>query len=163
MSAPTTVILSFDFDAMRTCQDYGYHTKTLSLSPHPPFFVGLQVWHMEVPRLGVKSELELPSYTTAKGLSCGPNVLWVSENYQTLQKGDLMKRRDPTEMASGPTCPWGRWSRFYTFVSSSSACPDPVCPTEAKEGSLDVSGLPAKPPSPDQLQTASRSITPRPL
>ena len=28
------------------------------------FFVGPHLWHMEVPRLGVKSELQLPTYTT---------------------------------------------------------------------------------------------------
>ena len=28
-------------------------------------FLGLHPWHMEVPRLGVKSELQLPAYTTA--------------------------------------------------------------------------------------------------
>ena len=31
-------------------------------------FLGLQVWHMEVPRLGVKSELQLPTYTTATAM-----------------------------------------------------------------------------------------------
>ena len=30
-------------------------------------FLGLQVQHIEVPRLGVKSELQLPAYTTAHG------------------------------------------------------------------------------------------------
>ena len=29
------------------------------------FFLGLRPWHMEVPRLGVKSEQQLPAYTTA--------------------------------------------------------------------------------------------------
>ena len=29
-------------------------------------FLRLQVWHLEVPRLGVKSELWLPAYATAK-------------------------------------------------------------------------------------------------
>ena len=28
-------------------------------------FLGLCPWHMEVPRLGVKPELQLPAYTTA--------------------------------------------------------------------------------------------------
>ena len=28
-------------------------------------FLGLHLWHMEVPRLGVKSELQLPAYATA--------------------------------------------------------------------------------------------------
>ena len=29
------------------------------------FFLGLHPWHMEVPRLGVQSELQLPAYTIA--------------------------------------------------------------------------------------------------
>ena len=29
------------------------------------FFLGPNLWHMEVPRLGVKSELQLLAYTTA--------------------------------------------------------------------------------------------------
>ena len=29
------------------------------------FFLGLYLWHMEVSRLGVKSELQLPAYATA--------------------------------------------------------------------------------------------------
>ena len=29
------------------------------------FFLGPHLWHMEVPRLGVKSELQLPAYATA--------------------------------------------------------------------------------------------------
>ena len=29
------------------------------------FFLGLHLWHMEVPRLRVKSELQLPAYSTA--------------------------------------------------------------------------------------------------
>ena len=28
-------------------------------------FLGAHLWHMEVPRLGVKLELQLPAYTTA--------------------------------------------------------------------------------------------------
>ena len=31
------------------------------------FFLGLQVQHMEVPRLGVELQLQLPAYTTAHG------------------------------------------------------------------------------------------------
>ena len=30
-------------------------------------FLGLHLQHMEVPRLGVESELQLPAYTTATG------------------------------------------------------------------------------------------------
>ena len=30
-----------------------------------PPFLGLHLWHMEIPRLGIKSELQLPTYATA--------------------------------------------------------------------------------------------------
>ena len=42
-------------------------TETLVPSSDLPFcfFLELHLQHMEVPRLGVKSELELPAYTTA--------------------------------------------------------------------------------------------------
>ena len=32
------------------------------------FFLGLHLWHMEVPRLGVDSELQLLTYTTATAM-----------------------------------------------------------------------------------------------
>ena len=33
-----------------------------------PFFLGLRLWHREVPRLGVESELKLPAGTTATAI-----------------------------------------------------------------------------------------------
>ena len=41
------------------------------------FFLGLYLWHMEVLRLGVKSELQPPAYTTATAVqdpSCVCNL-----------------------------------------------------------------------------------------
>ena len=38
-------------------------------------FLGPHPWHMEVPRLGVKSELQLPAYTTATATS-DPSHVW---------------------------------------------------------------------------------------
>ena len=35
-------------------------------------FLGLHLRHMEVPRLGIKSELQLPAYTTAHGNARSP-------------------------------------------------------------------------------------------
>ena len=32
------------------------------------FFLGLDLWHMEVPRLGVKADLQLLAYTTATAM-----------------------------------------------------------------------------------------------
>ena len=37
----------------------GSHSDSLS------FFLGPHLWHMEVPSLGVESELQLPAYATA--------------------------------------------------------------------------------------------------
>ena len=31
-------------------------------------FLGLHLWHMDIPTLGVKSELQLPAYTTATAM-----------------------------------------------------------------------------------------------
>ena len=51
------------------------------MSPNFAFFVCLFVflgphpWHMEVPRLGVELELQLPAYTTAHG-NAGPLTHW---------------------------------------------------------------------------------------
>ena len=49
-----------------TCDKNTYH-KTCHLN-HYFFFLGLHPWHMEVPRLGVKSELQLPAYATATAM-----------------------------------------------------------------------------------------------
>ena len=41
------------------------------IPPHTLFFLsflGLQPWHVEVPRLGVESELQLQAYTTATAM-----------------------------------------------------------------------------------------------
>ena len=41
-----------------------------SLPPTPflKIFLGLHPWHMDVPRLGVETELQLPAYTTATAM-----------------------------------------------------------------------------------------------
>ena len=39
------------------------------------FFLGPHVKHMEVPRLGVKSQLQLPAYATAKAMP-DPSCIW---------------------------------------------------------------------------------------
>ena len=39
--------------------------KKLKMSLFLFFFLGLHLRHMDVPRLGVESELQLPAYTTA--------------------------------------------------------------------------------------------------
>ena len=51
-------------------------------------FLGPYPWHMEVPRLGVKLELQLPAYTTATAMSDRSHVC----NLHTPQ---LMATLDP--------------------------------------------------------------------
>ena len=38
-------------------------------------FLGLHLWHMEIPRLGVELELELPAYATATAMPDGSHIL----------------------------------------------------------------------------------------
>ena len=60
-------------------------------------FLGLHPWHMEVPRLWVKSELCLPTYTTATtmwDLSCVCDLHCISWQCQVLKP--LTKARDWT-------------------------------------------------------------------
>ena len=51
----------------------GEHDATL-LTPSVFCFLGLHLWHMEFPRLGIESELQLPAYATATTLP-GPLTL----------------------------------------------------------------------------------------
>ena len=73
-----------------------YSTLSLSLL----FLKGPQPWHMEVPRLGVKSELQLPAYTTAtatrKDPSCVCKLHHSSKQYQILNP--LSRARDQTHI-----------------------------------------------------------------
>ena len=57
----------------------------------------LHLWHMEVLRLGVKAELQLPTYTTATAmpdLSCICNLYHGSQQHRILNP--LSEARDPT-------------------------------------------------------------------
>ena len=38
------------------------------------FFLGPHPWHMEVPRLGIESQLQLPAYTTVTAVQCPSHV-----------------------------------------------------------------------------------------
>ena len=60
-------------------------------------FLGPCPWHMEVPRLGVKSELQLEAYTTATATqdpSCICNLYHSSRQHQI--PNPLSEARDPT-------------------------------------------------------------------
>ena len=60
-------------------------------------FLGLHSWHMEVPRLGVESELQLPAYTTAIATQ-DPSCIW--DLYHSSQQhwilNPLSRARDQT-------------------------------------------------------------------
>ena len=64
---PATTTLYQNFNNNKIC--WIAWAILFSLSPFFFFFflafLGLYPWHMEVPRLGVKPELQLPAYTTA--------------------------------------------------------------------------------------------------
>ena len=49
------------------------------------FFLGLQVWHMEVPSLGVQLELHLPAYTTATAMQDPSHICDLCHSSRQLQ------------------------------------------------------------------------------
>ena len=63
------------------------------------FFLGPHLWHMEVPRLGVQSELQLPAYTTATAtpdMSRICNLYHISGQCLILKLKPLSEARDRT-------------------------------------------------------------------
>ena len=54
-----------EFSILREPRDWILKYGKRSLFFPLVFFLGLHVWHVEIPRLGVESELQLPGYTTA--------------------------------------------------------------------------------------------------
>ena len=68
------------------------HTHTHTHT-HTFVFLGLQLWHIEVPRLGVESELQLPAYiTTMWDPSCVCDLHCSSRQWQILNP--LSEARD---------------------------------------------------------------------
>ena len=58
-------------------------------------FLGLHVWHMEVPRLGVESDLQLPAYTTATAMQDPSHVVYLHHrSHQCPVLNPLSKARD---------------------------------------------------------------------
>ena len=61
------------------------------------FFLGLHPWHMEVPRPGVKLELQLPAYTTARATVDPSHVCDLHHSLQQRQVlNPLSEARDRT-------------------------------------------------------------------
>ena len=82
------------------------------------FFLGLHLWHMEVPRLGVKSELQLPAYTTAtatRGPSRVCNLYHSSRQCQILNP--LGESRDRTRILMDTSWAPYRWVTMGTSIN----------------------------------------------
>ena len=72
-----------------------------SLQVHGLFFLGPHLQHMEVPRLGVESELQLPAYTTATATAaqdprCVCDLPHFSRQHRILNP--VCEARDPTHI-----------------------------------------------------------------
>ena len=63
-------------------------------------FLAPHLWHGEVPRLGVKSELQLPDYTTAT-TTLDPSRLWDLQSWQCWILNSLSGARDQTHVLMG--------------------------------------------------------------
>ena len=75
-------------------------TKTVCLFV---FFLGPHLWQMEVPRLGVKSELQLPVYTRATAMP-DPSRLWSTPQLKQHRiLNPLNKGRDRTHNLMVPS------------------------------------------------------------
>ena len=61
-------------------------------------FLGPYLWHMEVPRPGVESELQLPAYTTAIAM---PDQSHIFELYHSSQQYQIL---NPLSKARDQTC-----------------------------------------------------------
>ena len=69
------------------------------------FFLGLHSWHMEVPELGVKSELQLPAYTRATTATRDPSRVCDPLHSSTQRRilNPLSKGRDRTRNLMVPS------------------------------------------------------------
>ena len=89
--------------------------------------LGLHLWHMEVPRLVVQSELQLPAYTTATA----SGIRSASATYTTAHNNPLSEARNQTcnlmvtswvrfhhAMMGTPVCLYFCWSKLINFVVS---------------------------------------------
>jgi len=61
-------------------------------------FSGPHLWHMEVPRLGVKLELQLPAYFTGTAM---PDLSHIYNLHHSLQQRQIL---NPLSEARDPTC-----------------------------------------------------------
>ena len=62
---------------------YLYLSVPLSFSYSHFFFLGPHLWHIEIPRLGVEMELQLPAYTTVTAM---PDPSHIYKLHQSTQQ-----------------------------------------------------------------------------
>ena len=70
------------------------------------YFFGLHLRHMEVPRLGVQSELQLPAYTTATATQDRSRVCRIyntAHGNKTQILNPLNEARDQTQLLMDPS------------------------------------------------------------
>ena len=76
------------------------------------FFLGLHLWHMEVPRLGVASELQLPVFSTAQAM-LDPSHVCYHSSWQCQILNPLSTARDLT-----PASLWLPWGYHWATVGT---------------------------------------------
>ena len=101
-------IIMFDLDSTLMVSKSGMYLEETKQYLFYFSFSGPHPRHMEVPRLGVKSELQLPAYTTATATatatpdpSCVCNIHHSSQQHWTLNP--LSEARDPTGILMDPS------------------------------------------------------------
>ena len=63
------------------------------------FFLGLHLWHVKIPRLGVETELQLPAYSTAPAVQNLSHVCDLHHSFwQCWTLNSLSKARDQTHI-----------------------------------------------------------------
>ena len=112
------------------------------LSFHSFILLRLHLWHMEDPRLGVESELQLPAYTTATAM---PDLRCVCDLHHSSRHrwilNPLRRARDQTRILMDPSRVCYHWATtgrplvhlFYLIMGF--CCP---CPTLGLSGSDNI-------------------------
>ena len=83
------------------------------------FFLGPHLWHMEIPRLGVKLELQLPAYTTATAMPDPSSIYNLHcSSWQCQVLNPLSKARDQTHVMMDTSQVCYHWATMGTLIFS---------------------------------------------
>ena len=77
-------------------------------------FLWLPLWHMEVPRLGIKLELQLPAYTTATATRSEPHLPPIPQLMAIPILNPLSKNRDGTRILMDTSQVCYQWATMET-------------------------------------------------